>query len=152
MFQTSKYISCYLSMPKGELDTAPLVSAILAAGSSPFSSQQKTRSRALHSRKGPLRPKAGHLRVGSPEDGHAPRVRPARSRFISVWSLGYPRALVRKGRQTAAKRWVSIPLHSCVPRPDISTPAFDADQRLDLIIVPSERVSRLECTSRGSRD
>ena len=33
VFQTSKYISCYLSMPKGELDTAPLVSAILAAGS-----------------------------------------------------------------------------------------------------------------------
>lgn len=33
VFQASKYISCYLSMPQGELDTAPLVSAILAAGS-----------------------------------------------------------------------------------------------------------------------
>lgn len=33
VFQASEYISCYLSMPQGELDTAPLVSAILAAGS-----------------------------------------------------------------------------------------------------------------------
>ena len=32
------------------------------------------------------------------------------------------------------------------------TPALDADQRLDLIIVPSEHVSRVERTSRCNRD
>ena len=75
VFQTSKYISCYLSMPKGELDTAPLVSAILAAGSSAsLRNKRKTSSRALHSREGPLRPKAGHLGAFPREDGHAPRV------------------------------------------------------------------------------
>ena len=41
VFQTSKYISCYLSMPKGELETAPLVSAILAAGSYRFPSRRR---------------------------------------------------------------------------------------------------------------
>ena len=41
VFQTSKYISCYLSMPKGELETAPLVSAILAAGSYHFPSRRR---------------------------------------------------------------------------------------------------------------
>jgi len=77
VFQTSKYISCYLSMPKGELDTEPLVSAILAAGSSAFlRNKEETSSRALHSRKGPLRPKVGHRGVYSRENGHAPRVRP----------------------------------------------------------------------------
>lgn len=71
VFQTSKHISCYLSMPGGELDTGPLVSAILAAGPYRFSSQPETNSKSLHSRKGPLRPKAGHLALVSPEDGHA---------------------------------------------------------------------------------
>ena len=89
-FQNSKYISCYLSMPTGELDTGPLVAAILAAGSYLFSSRQETSSRVLRSRKGPLRPEAGHLGPVSLQDGHAPRVRPARSRFIPVRALGYP--------------------------------------------------------------
>jgi 5-formyltetrahydrofolate cyclo-ligase len=49
VFQTSKCVSCYLSMPKGELDTAPLVSAILAAGSFTCLSPRKRRKRAIGS-------------------------------------------------------------------------------------------------------
>ena len=65
-------------MPKGELDTAPLVSAILAAGSSTRLREKETVFRVFHStRQGPLRSKAGHLAAGTPKDGHAPRVRPA---------------------------------------------------------------------------
>ena len=90
MFQKSKYISCYLSMPRGELDTGPLVAAILAAGSRRFFSQQQTSSSVLRSRKGPLRPKAGHLGPVSLEDGHAPGARPARSRLLPLRALGYP--------------------------------------------------------------
>jgi len=63
-------------MPKGELDTAPLVSAILAAGSSAALRKKETVSRLIRSRQGPLRSKAGHLAVGTPENGHAARVRP----------------------------------------------------------------------------
>lgn len=63
-------------MPKGELDTAPLVSAILAAGSfARFSLRNKhKKDGVLHSRKGPLRPKAGHLELVPAKDGHAPYV------------------------------------------------------------------------------
>ena len=118
LFQTSKCISCYLSMPNGELDTAPLVSAILAAGSSASpSSQQKMSPRVLRYRKGPLRPKAGHLGVDPREDGHAPHVRPVGSRFISVWALGYPRTTARKERRTTVKRSASIHLARIVPEP-----------------------------------
>lgn len=36
--------------------------------------------------------------------------------------------------------------------PDTSAPALDADQQLDLIIVPGERVPGVECTSRRNGD
>ena len=47
LFQASKSISCYLSMPNGELDTGPLVSAILAAGSSASRRTNEHASRAF---------------------------------------------------------------------------------------------------------
>ena len=45
------------------------------------------------------------------------------------------------------------PTHpTCAPRPDTPTPALDADQQLDLILVPGECFARVERTSRGNED
>ncbi|KAF9652650.1 5-formyltetrahydrofolate cyclo-ligase [Thelephora ganbajun] len=99
MFQTSKCISCYLSMPKGELDTGPLVSAILAAGKILYVPKLDT-SDSSH-------PRMDMLRVYDQSDLDS---------FPSgLWGI----------REPPYER-------SRKPRSN----ALDADQQLDLIIVP----------------
>lgn len=99
VFQTSKYISCYLSMPQGELDTAPLVSAILAAGKVLYVPKLDT--------SGSSPPRMDMLRVYDQSDLDS---------FPSgLWGIREP-SHERGGR----------------PRSN----ALDADQQLDLILVP----------------
>ena len=130
MFQNSEYISCFLSMPKGELDTAPIIAAILAAGSYPPLSL-RNRTRAL----GPFIPgKVLYVPSLDTSDSSRPRMdmlrvsdQPDLDSFPSgLWGIREP-SYERNGQRRANGRFPSTsfvsfldPMTPPVPQP--STP------------------------------
>ena len=153
MFQKIKYISCYLSMPRGELDTGPLVAAILAAGSHLFSSQQETDLQG-----------SSFQEKSFTSQSWTPRTRLSRgwtcsactTSPISIHSRQDSGVSVNPRAKETANHGRTVGLrspHSCRSWPlDIFASALDADQRLDLIIVPGECLLRVEYTSHGNGD
>jgi len=152
MFQKSKYISCYLSMPRGELDTGPLVAAILAAGShaSLLFATANELERSLFQER------------SFTSQSWTPRTRLTRgwtcsgctTSPISIPSpQGSGVSVNPRGRETANDgQTVSLrPPRSCPPL-DVSAPALDADQQLDLIIVPGKCLLGVEPTSHSNGD
>lgn len=155
VFQTSKYVSCYLSMPGGELDTAPLVSAILAAGSFARFSPQRGKEREA----------APFQERSFTSQSWTPRTLPIPGWICSVcmtsqisihFRLGFGESVSPRTKGTANHGQMVIlhPPHSCSsPGPlDVSTPALDADQQLDLILVPGEHLTSAEGTSPSNEE
>ena len=155
MFQTSKYISCYLSMPEGELDTAPLVSAILAAGSFGFSSSLRDQGNNLQVRSFQERSFTSQSWTPQSPLARGWTCSACTTSLISIHSRLVSGESVSPRTKGTANHGRMASLHHPLTRvlhPHISTPALDADQQLDLIFVPGERVLGVESTGRGSGD